>query len=103
MQVNGVQALPRALQAGLERRVRIFPPHGFFAALLGVELRQLQSGAEATLAPAVLGIEREQARVELWETGTAVRTGALGRENGGVGFCSGLGAHVNHATSVLQA
>ncbi len=41
-----------------------FAPLGFFAALIGFELFQLQSGAEAALAPTVFRIEREQPGIE---------------------------------------
>src|SRR6185312_16546423 len=50
--------------------VPVVPPD-FLAALLLVEARHLDAGAEAAPAPAVLGVEREQARVQLGEAAPA--------------------------------
>ena len=55
-----------------------FPPSGLLAALLGVELLQLQSGAEAAHAPSMLRVEGEQPRVEFRKSGAAVGAGAFG-------------------------
>ena len=57
---------------------RLVPPR-FVAGVLGVEAGQLQAGAVALRAPAVLGVEGEQARVELREAAPAARAGTLGR------------------------
>ena len=57
--------------------VPLVPPD-LLAALFRVEAAELQARAEARLAPAVLRIEREQARIELREAATAHRTRALG-------------------------
>ena len=54
VQRDGIQPLACALRADLGGASAVFAPHRFLAALLRVELRQLQPGAEAALAPAVL-------------------------------------------------
>src|SRR5262249_31704296 len=56
------------------------PPH-FVAGLLLVEAAELQSRAETALAPAVLGIEREEARARLGKAAIANRASAFGRED----------------------
>ena len=56
------------------------PPY-LVARLFLVEAAQFQAGAEAGLTPPVLGIEREQPRVELREAPIAHRASALGGEN----------------------
>ena len=57
---------------------RLVPPR-LVAGVLGVEAGKLQSGAVARRTPAVLGVEGEQARVELGKAAPAARTGAFGR------------------------
>ena len=74
---------PFAGALGADRRsgvVRLAPLR-LLAALLLVEVGQLDSRAEAALAPAMPRIEGEQARVELGKAGSAVRAGALGRKH----------------------
>ena len=60
--------------------VPLVPPD-FLAGLVGVEAAELQARAEARGAPAMLGVEREQARVEFRKAAAAHGTGALGGEN----------------------
>src|SRR5690606_32910982 len=79
-----VQAFAVASGAGGGGAVVPGVPAGFFAGLLGIEPLELQAGAEAGRAPAVLGVVREQARIGLGEAGAAAGAGALDREAQGV-------------------
>ena len=74
---------PRAIAGGTDLLVVFEPfvPPGFVAGLLGVEALELQPGAIAGRAPAVLRIEREQARVEVGVAAVAGGTRASGREH----------------------
>ena len=72
-------------QAGQARRLRR-SSHSFHQTSSPVcsvvEVRSsCRPGAEAARAPAVLRVEREQARIELGEAAAAVRAGALGGEH----------------------
>src|SRR5205807_1008366 len=60
--------------------VPLVPPD-FLAGLVGVEAAELQARAVACSAPAMLGVEREQPRVEIRKAAAAHGTGALGGEN----------------------
>src|SRR2546429_6434723 len=62
-------------------RSTLFPYTTLFRSLLGIEAGHLETGAVAALAPAVLRIEGEQARIELAEAAATRRTGALRREH----------------------
>src|SRR4029077_6091870 len=64
---GGIEALPVAGAAGVNLLWPPVVPPALFAALLRVEARHLDAGAVAALAPAVPGIEREQARIKLRE------------------------------------
>ena len=77
---GAVQALAVARVAGDGLAFVPGVPPDFFAALLGVEAGELQSGAETGLAPAVLAVVGEEARVRLGKALPARRAGALGRE-----------------------
>lgn len=79
-QRDAVQALAMAYRAGPGFAFVPGVPGGFLAGLFGVEALQLQAGAEAAAAPAVLGVVREQARIGLGEADAARRAGALDRE-----------------------
>ena len=81
MSATGLRRFPGAARAGCGGVARTPFHHGFLAALLGVEIRQFESGAEAALAPAVPRVEREQARVELGEARPAGGARALGGEH----------------------
>ena len=81
VQRNGTQALPVARFAGLRLALVPVIPPDLLAALLGIEAGHLETGAVAALAPAVLRIEGEQARIELAEAAATRRTGALRREH----------------------
>ena len=83
----------------------------FGAALLAlgvpVDAGELQAGAVAGGAPAVLGVEREEARVEFGEAARARRAGALGREDLLVQlhldeWCIGLGRSLHQRVEVRQ-
>ena len=80
-QGGGIQ--PPALATGARLRLARIPlvPPQLFPALLGIEAVHLDPGAKAALAPAVLGVEGEQARVELAEAPAAGGAGALGGEH----------------------
>ena len=67
-------------------------PPDFLAGLFLVEAFDRQAGAVAGLAPAVLGVVREQARIEFREARAAGRAGALGGEHGLRHLCFDLGA-----------
>ncbi len=71
VECDRAQALARAGTAG-DRLVLvpIIPPD-LLAALLLIEARHLHAGSVAALAPAVLGVEREQAWVQLGKAATA--------------------------------
>src|SRR3569833_3047476 len=60
--------------------IPLIPPD-LLAALLLIEASHFHAGAEATVAPAVLGGEREQARIQLGEALATRGAGALGREH----------------------
>src|SRR4029077_11580836 len=78
---GGIQALAVAAAAALGlARIPLVPP-ALLAALLRIEAGHLDARAEAVLAPAVLGVEGKQARIEFAEAAAAVRAGALGREH----------------------
>ena len=79
-----VEPLAFARRAYLAR-VRALAPPPLLAGLLLVETAQLQSRAEAFAAPAVLGIEGEQARIELCEAARAGRARAARGEDRGAG------------------
>ena len=66
--------------------------------LLLVEAAQFQAGAVTLLAPAVLGVEREQARIELGEAARARRTGATRGEDRG----SSVLDHVHDALAEIE-
>src|SRR5918993_1534539 len=70
-------------------------PLAFLAALLGVESGELDAGSEAFGTPAVLGVVREQARVERLEAAAARRARALGGEQLAV-----VGARFEHTHHV---
>src|SRR5690606_25137254 len=77
---DGVKAFAMATGAG--NCIAFVPgvPGGFFAGLLGVEACQWQACAEAAVAPAMLGVVAEHARIRLGETCAATRAGALDRK-----------------------
>jgi len=51
---------------------------GFLALFVPVETGEFEAGAEAALAPAVLGVVGEQARIELGETAAAAAACTFG-------------------------
>src|SRR5690606_31193144 len=75
-----VQAFAVARGAGGGGAVVSGVPSGFFASLFLIEAFELQAGAEAVRAPAMLGVVREQSRVGLGKAGSAAGAGALDRE-----------------------
>ncbi len=81
-QCLGIEA--PAITAGAQWRFALPPirPPDFLATLLLVEAGELEAGAIAGLAPAVLGVVGEQARVQLLETASATGTGAVGGKGG---------------------
>src|SRR5262249_61536856 len=84
----GVQPRAEASRAGLvdlqplDPRIEdvVLRP-GLLAILVPVDAGELQPCSKALATPAVLGVEREQARVGLREAAAASRAGALGREH----------------------
>ena len=93
-----VEPLAGALRTGDAAAVNRFPPLRFFAALLRVELLHFQTSAEASLAPAMARVEREQPRIEFGKARAAVRAGALGGK-----YRFGLGPrHMHDAAAMLQ-
>ena len=86
---HGIEALAPAIETGQVGRTFGLAPLRFFAALLGIELRHLQTGAETGLAPAVARIERKQAWIEFGEAGAAIGAGALGGKYSGCRTGSG--------------
>jgi len=69
VQRHRIEPLSGAIGAGDRSHL---PPCRFLAGLLGIELLQLQAGAEAALAPAMFRVEGEQPRIELGKAGAAV-------------------------------
>ena len=97
---NGIE--PFAVAAAADRCLAVLPlvPSGFFTALLCVETLELQPGAEAAGAPALLGIEGEHARIRLGEAGAAAGAGAACRVHDR--HPAACGQHLHHALAVLQ-
>ncbi len=97
---DGTQPLTVAGAASL--RIVLVPlvPPDLLACLLLVETGHLDASAVAAVTPAMLGVEREQARIELGEAPAARGAGALGRE---YGYGIGLGSeHVHEALAEIQ-
>src|SRR5579872_3316399 len=78
-----IEPLARAGRAGFGLALEPLVPPDFLAGLSFIEARHLETGAVARLAPAMLGVEGKQARIELAETAPAGRAGAFDREHGG--------------------
>ena len=95
-----VEPLAVAGLAGVRLAFGRVAPRALFAALFLVEAFELEAGAEAALAPAVLGVEREQARIELGEAGAAGRAGALDAEHLHLGLLR-RGVEVEHVHQAL--
>src|SRR4030095_4443349 len=96
-----IEALTLAGSARMVR-VRAFAPPPFLAGLLLVETPPLASRAAtfaARAAPAVLGVEREQPRIELCEAAGTRRTRAARREDR---RCSSIDRHVHDSLAEVQ-
>src|SRR6188768_3104998 len=76
-----IEPLTVAGFAGMRLTFGVVAPHSLFAALFLVEAFEFEAGAEAAFTPTVFGVEREQARIELRETGAAGRAGTLDAEH----------------------
>ena len=96
----GAQAVSAAAPARDVLRLPPLVPPAFLAGLLLVESRELEPGAVALPAPAVLGVEGEQARVRLREAAPAARAGAAGGKDA-LGSAA-LACHLDQAPAEVQ-
>src|SRR5262249_40113084 len=89
VQRHRIQPVAVTCLAGRRLMLVPFVPPDFLATLLFIETRHLHTGTETTLAPAMLGVEREQPWIELCEATPARRARALrGKNNCTVRPCS---------------